>query len=107
MGLLLLLALAFGACRPSARSRYSYDEIKHLVAGKTAAEVERILGRPNVCQAVLLDDERCIWWSYTFLDGAPYAPELRGKVVHLEIIFEHPAAAGETPRPTAEWRVSG
>jgi hypothetical protein len=77
------------------------------VAGKTAVEVEQMLGQPDVRQPVLLDDLRCIWWNYTFLDGVQYAPELRGEVVHLEIVFENPAAPGEAPRPTAEWRVSG
>jgi hypothetical protein len=104
--LLLGFALAIEACRLPARSRHSYDEIRALVAGKTEAEVERILGTPDVRQPVLLDDERWIWWNYTFLEGDQYAPQIRGQVVHLEIVFQNPANPGEAALPMAAWRVS-
>jgi hypothetical protein len=94
---LALLVLLVPGCRPSARSHRSYDEIRDLVAGRTAAEVERLLGPPDVRQSVL-DDQRWVWWSYTVLDGPQYAPEVRGQLVHLEITFQKTAT---------EWRVSG
>lgn len=103
--LILSLVLAVQACRPSARSAHSFDQIRELVAGKTAGEVERILGRPDVRETVL-DDQRWIWWNYTFLDGDQYAPEIRGQVVHLEIILQNPQGPG-APVPLAEWRVDG
>jgi hypothetical protein len=103
--LILGLALAVQAYQPSARSPRSYDQIRELVAGKTAGEVERILGRPDVRETVL-DDQRWIWWSYTFLDGDQYAPEIRGQVVHLEIILQNPQGPGAAV-PLAEWRVEG
>ena len=99
-----LVCLAI-ACSPSARSDKSYDQIRMLVAGKTAAEVERLLGSPDSRETLLLGDERWIWWNYTFLAGEKYPPEVRGKVIHLEIIFEKPA---QQPRYGSQstWRVS-
>jgi hypothetical protein len=94
----LLSTLALTACRPSARSHRSYDQIRDLAAGKTAAEIETLLGPPDVRQPVL-GDERWIWWSYTFLDGDQYAPEIRGQIVHLEITLQKGASS--------TWRVSG
>jgi len=93
----LVLALLVQDCRPSARSHRSYDEIRDLAAGRTAAEVERLLGPPDVRQAVL-DDERWVWWSYTVLEGPQYAPEVRGQLVHLVITFQKTAEG---------WRVGG
>jgi hypothetical protein len=98
--LLLSFLLATLACRPSARSSQSYDQIRELVAGKTATEVERLLGKPDLRETVL-DDQRWVWWNYTFLDGDQYAPEIRGQVVHLEITFQKP------PTPDADARVGG
>jgi outer membrane protein assembly factor BamE (lipoprotein component of BamABCDE complex) len=113
VALLFLLAaslLGLAACRPGAKSGRSFDQIQQLVAGKTAAEVAAILGPPSTRQALLADDERWIWWNYTYLDGANYAPEIRGQVVHLEITFESPSLVSTVqvaPVPREQWRVSG
>jgi hypothetical protein len=98
IGMLLILGVV--ACRPGARSSQSYDQIRELVAGRTSTEVERLLGKPDLRETVL-DDQRWVWWNYTFLDGDQYAPEIRGQVVHLEITFQAP------PTPGAEARVGG
>ena len=100
LGLLLLLL----ACRPTAKSPRSYDQIRDLVTGKTGAEVERLLGPPDLRESVL-DDQRWIWWNYTFLDGDQYAPEIRGQIVHLEIILKKPTEG--PPRPITQWRAIG
>ena len=54
-----------------------------------------MLGSPDTRQAVFDADERWIWWNYTFLDGPAHPPELRGRVVHLEIVFLNPGG-GQT-----------
>jgi hypothetical protein len=109
----LLVILLVGCGRSSARSGRSFPEIRNLVAGKTAAQVEAILGPPDTRQPALLDSERWIWWNYTFLAGNEYAPERRGQVVHLEIGFDPPAKAEsrvtsvrERRPPYNEWRIS-
>jgi hypothetical protein len=96
---LLLLSVLAGllACRPGARSSQSYDQIRELVTGRTATEVERLLGKPDLRETVL-DDQRWVWWNYTFLDGDQYAPEIRGQVVHLEITFQAPPTPGVDAR---------
>ena len=105
--LLLSLVLALLACRPSSRSQRSYDQIRELVTGKSGAEVEFLLGKPDVRENVL-DDQRWIWWNYTFLDGDQYAPEIRGQIVHLEITLQRPApSSGDTVLPIAQWRAAG
>lgn len=104
--LLMTLALLAIACSPSAKSASSYDQIRGMVSGKTAAEVERLLGPPDTREPLLLGDERWIWWNYTYLGGEKYPPEVRGKVVHLEITFEEPALANHKDDAKAQWRVS-
>lgn len=99
-----LLAVSCGGARP--RSTKSFDEIRASVEGRSAAEVESLLGAPDVRQPVLLGDERWIWWRYTYLDGVSYPPEMRGSLVHLEILFERPEGKGERP-PYDAWRISG
>lgn len=99
LSLFLLLA-----CRPSARSQRSYDQLRDLLTGKTGAEVESLLGPPDLRESVL-DDQRWIWWNYTFLDGDQYAPEIRGQIVHLEVILKKPA--GSMIRPITQWRAAG
>jgi hypothetical protein len=99
--LLLALGLPALACRPSPKSHRSYDQIRELVTGRTGAEVERLLGPPDLRQTVL-DEQRWIWWSYTFLDGVQYAPEVRGQIVHLEITFQSSSGSANGP-----WRVAG
>ena len=102
--LLLSLILLLLSCRPTAKSPRSYDQIRDLVTGKTGAEVERLLGPPDLREAVL-DDQRWIWWNYTFLDGDQYAPEIRGQIVHLEIILKKPLASPALP--ITQWRAIG
>lgn len=103
--LVLSLVLGCTACRPGARSAKSYDQIRELVAGRTAGDVERLLGRPDA-RETFLDESRWVWWNYTFLDGDQYAPEIRGQIVHLEILFHNPFQSG-SPVPLTAWRVEG
>lgn len=103
-GLVALLTLA--GCRgPHARSERSFDEIQALVRGKTAAQVLRLLGEPDSRQTVFDADERWIWWNYTFLDGNDHPPEMRGRVVHLEIVFKNPNRSRRDRQPYTEWRI--
>jgi hypothetical protein len=78
-----------------AKSAKCFDDIRKMVKGRTAAEVQQILGKPDSQQKMLLSAERWIWWNYTFLDGQDYPPELRGRLVHLEIIFERAGGEGD------------
>jgi hypothetical protein len=103
--LVLCLALALH-CAPAPKSPHSFDEIQRLVAGKTAREVEAILGKPDAREHLLTDNERWTWWNYTSLAGEQYAPEIRGQIVHLEIVFESPTGSGFS-LPISEWRVLG
>jgi hypothetical protein len=89
------------------RWRQSFDEIERRVTGKTEAEVEQILGKPDTREARLVDDDVWIWWDFTFLDGEQYAPEVRGQVVHLEITFDKPSGTEGRDVPHAAWRVAG
>lgn len=103
--LLPLLACA----GPPARQTLSFTEVQRLVDGKTAAEVERLLGDPDLRESILDDEQRWVWWNHAVLDGLQYAPEVRGQVVHLEITFQlqrGSPATGE-PAPAEEWRVLG
>jgi hypothetical protein len=88
----LLLAIALApACHcgsPAPRSPYSFDQIQQRVAGKSAREIEALLGKPDTRQRLPTGDEKWIWWNYTVLDGEHYAPEVRRRIVHLEILFE-------------------
>ena len=97
------VALVTGHRESGARSARSYDEIQHLVAGKTADQVLRLLGEPDSRQVVLDADERWIWWNFTFLEGSDYPPEIRGTVVHLEILFKNPSAFQKKRLPYSEW----
>jgi hypothetical protein len=98
----LLALLLWIACQPS---RKSFDQICKIVHGKTAADVEALLGPPNDRREVLSGTERWVWWNYTFLDGESYPPEVRGTVVHLEITFENPSRLVNVEIPHASWRV--
>jgi hypothetical protein len=93
-------------CRHIGRLQKSFDEIRDLVSGRTAAEVEDLLGPPDSRQPILIGDERWIWWSYTYLDGNDYAPEVRGQVVHLEITFRNPSSPGQPRLPYSQWRIA-
>jgi hypothetical protein len=96
----------FVACHANSRSDKSFDEIRSMVQNKTAAEVEKLLGPPDSRQALLLGDERWIWWNYTFLGGGDYPPEMRGKIVHLEITFANPDVSGSGRPSYSEWRIA-
>jgi len=102
---LLLAAGSVGCHGPRARSERSFAQIESLARGKTAAQLLHLLGEPDSRQKVFGADERWIWWNYTFLDGRDFPPELRGHVVHLEIVVKRPAGPVEVRRPYAEWQV--
>jgi hypothetical protein len=78
-----------------------------MVTGRTAAEVETMLGKPDSRETMVMSGERWIWWNYTYLDGNDYAPEERGRVVHLEIVFEPDGSGARTSSARAELRVGG
>jgi hypothetical protein len=91
----------------AARSRHAFDWIQRQVGGRTEAEVERLLGKPDSRAPRPAGDEVWIWWDYTFLDGEQYPPEVRGQVVHLEITFDRPPGLPGRDAPHASWRVAG
>lgn len=97
--------LTFACTPPKPRVERSYDEIKALVAGKTAAEVMELLGEPDTRRELLDEDEKWIWWNYTFLAGNDYPPEVRGEVVHLEVLFRSPSTVFQGRASPEEWRV--
>ena len=99
-----IVLLFLAACKSNARSGESFDQICSRVAGKTAAEVESLLGKPDARERLPMGDWRWIWWNYTFLDGEGYPPELRGRIVHLEILFSNPSRPS---LPKSQWRVVG
>jgi hypothetical protein len=103
-GMALLIDLA--GCRgPHARSNRSFNEIQALAHGKTAQQILQLLGEPDTRQEVFDAGERWIWWNYTFLDGNDCPPEMRGRVVHLEIVVRDPEKVSVDRRPYSEWRV--
>ncbi len=103
---LLFLGAGTVGCRgPRARSERSFDEIQALAHGKTADQILHLLGEPDSRQVVLDADERWIWWNYTFLDGNDCPPEMRGRVVHLEILVRNPERTQAGRRPYSEWQV--
>jgi hypothetical protein len=99
------LILCLGGCHATPRSDRSFDEIRGLVQGKTAAEIEALLGPPNSRQTSVLGDERWIWWNYTYLGGQDYSPEARNRIVHLQIVFADPALTSSEKLPHSKWRV--
>lgn len=102
---IVAIAVLAGCREPTSRSRRSFDEIEALVNGKTADQVLRLLGEPDSRQTVFEADERWIWWNFTYLDGRDVPPEVRGTVVHLEILFVNPTRGyGERP-PYSEWQI--
>jgi hypothetical protein len=103
--LFLLVLASCGGAR--ARSPWSFDEIRDRVSGRSSKEVEELLGTPDLRQSILLGDERWVWWNFTYLDGVSYPPEERGRIVHLEILFER-LDSGAVKAPTAQTlRISG
>ena len=97
------LVLADRGHRP--RSRPSFDEIAKLVEGKTAGQVIALLGVPDTRQPAFVHEERWIWCDFTTLDGLDHPPELRGRVVHLEIIFRDPDPLATASRPHEAWTI--
>jgi len=102
---LLALLLVCAQCRHIGPSEKSFDQISTLVNGRTAEEVEALLGPPSTRQPILFGDERWIWWNYTYLDGKDYAPQIRGRVVHLEILFKNPTSPGKPRLPYSQWHI--
>ena len=102
---LLVLLIMCTQCRHVGPAEKSFDQISAMVEGRTADEVENILGSPNSRQMVLFGDERWVWWNYTFLDGKDYAPQIRGRVVHLEILFKNPTPPGKPRLPYSRWHI--
>lgn len=102
---LLIVLLVCSQCRHLGPAEKSFDQISAMVNGRTAEEVEELLGLPNTRQPVLFGDERWIWWNYTYLDGKDYAPEVRGRVVHLEILFKNPTPPGKRRLPYSQWHI--
>ena len=97
-GVSMVAVLAAG-CWQGARSDKSYDEIHRLIANRDATEVVRLLGEPDSRQAIFGSDEKWVWWNYTYLAGSDYPPELRGRVVHLEVVMSAaPEAAHDRQR---------
>jgi hypothetical protein len=97
--LAIALALPVHCGAPVPRSPYSFDQIQQRVAGRPAREIEALLGKPDSRQRLPTRDEKWIWWNYTMLDGEQYAPEVRRRIVHLEIFFE--CRDGEAPAAAA------
>ncbi len=110
----VLVAAALGAagfgCRAHAagvpRPKQSFDSIQKLVTGRTEAEVVRLFGKPDDRHA-RPDEDVWIWWDRTFLEGAQYAPEVRGQALHLEVTFARPQEASERQASHDGWRVAG
>ena len=105
LAVVVALLVLSGCRQPAARPERSYDEIRHLVAGKTADQVLHLLGQPDSRQVVLDADERWIWWNFTYLDGSDYPPESRGAIVHLEILFKKPERGLRNRPPYSEWLI--
>jgi hypothetical protein len=105
LALSTLLLCLLAACHSSPRSDKSFDQIRGMVQGKTATEIEKILGPPDSRQPGLLGDERWIWWNYTYIGGQDYSPEIRGQIVHLQITFANPNVAVSIKPPYAKWRI--
>jgi len=103
---LVLLTIGAAGCRgPRARSDRSFDQIQALARGKNAQQIVQLLGEPDSRQQVFDAGEQWIWWNYTFLDGKDCPPEMRGRVVHLEIVVRDPHRQAAGRRPYSEWLV--
>src|SRR5688572_4974458 len=105
VGIATVTAVVAGYRGSRARSDRSFDEIQSLARGKTAQQILQLLGEPDTRQEVFDAGERWIWWNYTFLDGKDCPPEMRGRVVHLEIVVRDPETISVDRRPYSEWRV--
>lgn len=95
---LLLLTMACHATGP--KSSLCFDDLRSKVSGKTAQEIRNLLGEPDVREPMVLSGERWVWWNYTYLDGKNYPPEMRGRLVHLEIVLERLGGSSETSLST-------
>ena len=99
------LLVFFSFHRTTSRSPWSFDEIRELVADKSAEEVLHLLGEPDSRRVVLGSSERWIWWNFTHLAGKDYPPEVRGNVGHLMILFQNPSGLSGERAPYAEWKI--
>jgi hypothetical protein len=105
--LVLALVLLVSCRHQGARSGKCFDDIRTMVQGRTAHEISSLLGEPDSRQPMPLSGERWIWWNYTYLDGKNYPPEERGRVVHLEIIFEPKVSrSGNSIAPASDLRAT-
>jgi hypothetical protein len=75
------------------------------VQGKTASEIEALLGAPDTRQTTELGTVQWIWWNYTYLGGKDYAPEFRDRPVHLQIVFADPSFAETEKTPVSKLRI--
>jgi hypothetical protein len=105
--LAIVLALPIGCGAPGPRSPWSFDQIRQRVAGKSAREIEALLGRPDARQRLPTRDEKWIWWNYTALVGEQYAPEVRRRTVHLEILFDCRGAEATGGAAASDCRAPG
>jgi hypothetical protein len=102
---LTLIGTLSASCGPRARSSRTFDEIRGLVAERPAEEVVKLLGEPDARRPLLPTLEAWTWWNYTVLDGNQYAPEVRGRIVHLEVVLRSSGDARAAPALQQGWRV--
>lgn len=95
-----------GGGHSRARSQRSFADIADRIAGMSAAEVIADLGEPDSRQPLYVDEERWIWWNYTYLAGEDCPPERRGQVVHLEVLFRKPEGESGTRRRYSQWFIA-
>jgi hypothetical protein len=106
LAVILSLALLHGCTVPGPpRSRFSFDQIRALTAGKSARELADLLGPPDAQERVSRGEQRWIWWNYTSLQGEHYSPGLRGKVVHLLVVVGRPEGRSPASPARGSWRV--
>lgn len=93
---MLTFLLLLVACHTNGpKSKLCFDDLRASVCGKSAQEIQSLLGEPDLREPVVLGGERWVWWDYTYLDGKRYPPEMRGRLVHLEIVFERQGKPSE------------
>ena len=98
---LIVLVLLTVACHDTgSKSSLCFDDLRAKVSGKTAQEIRSLLGEPDVREPMVLSGERWVWWNYTYLDGKNYPPEMRGRLVHLEIVLERLSGSSDASQPT-------
>jgi hypothetical protein len=102
---LSILCVVILSCESRKIKLQSFDEIRARVKGKTAAEVLDLLGKPDLREKMLLLSERWSWWDRAYLEGNNYPPEMRGRHVHVEIVFDRTGQIrGNAEPPLSELR---